>query len=202
MKNYFLHDVNRFIHNKKGAVTIEFIFMMILLTFIFAFLTDLVIVRTTQGKLDNASYSLVSILRERTELYGDRDNGEKDLTDGTQNGDVVLTNSDDLNQFQQLANLLLAGDRNAKKIEVVLERWSQNSYQALSNSTRCKPYQSLDKLKDLSPRSEINNERKIPLYQVTLCTEVGSLFQSLIVNKENQSFGLLSSSSFSVARSR
>lgn len=199
MKNYFLDDVNRFIHNKKGAVTIEFIFMMILLTFVFAFLTDLVILRTTQGKLDNASYSLVSILRERTELYGD--NGGE-LSDGTENSDVVLTNSGDLNQFQQLANLLLAGDRNAKKIEVVLERWSSDNYQILTNSTRCKPYQSLDKLKDLSPRSEVNNERKIPLYQVTLCTEVGSLFQSLIVNKESQSLGLLSSSSFSVARSR
>lgn len=61
MKSHFLSRTRNFISSKKGSVTIEFVFMLVLLLFIFAFLVDFVIVRTTQGKLDNATYSLVNI---------------------------------------------------------------------------------------------------------------------------------------------
>ena len=108
MKNHFLSRTRNFISSKKGSVTIEFVFMLVLLLFIFAFLVDFVIVRTTQGKLDNATYSLVNILRERTQLYNDK-------------GTNTLTTKD-LQDFEKLAKLTLFGDVNSnKQVGVVLE---------------------------------------------------------------------------------
>nr|AAP43993.1 TadF [Aggregatibacter actinomycetemcomitans] len=192
MKKNIITSIKKFFRNKKGAVTLELLFMLILLIFIFAFLTDLVIVRTTQGKLDNASYSLVNILRERNQLYND--NGTEKLK------------STDLTEYEKMAKLILFGDKDSpNKVGVTIEHWEEKKTpEMLTNLGTCQPYRKLDdNLSYLSPRSESanpDNQRKIPLYQVTLCVEVGSFFKNLITRKENQSFGMLSSSSLAVAR--
>ena len=195
MKENLLSKIKDFLPNKRGSVTIEFIFMLILLTFIFAFLADLVIVRSTQGKLDNASYSLVNVLRERIQLFGD--NGTATLTD------------DDLHDFEKVARGLLYGDKNDdnQKVLIVLEHFwrepgsTSNKFERLpSSSNGCEPYRKIEELVHLSPNSEINDGRKIPLYQVTLCAETNSFFKSLYLSKENQSLGLIRSSSLAVSR--
>ena len=195
MKENFLSKIKDFLSNKRGSVTIEFIFMLILLTFIFAFLADFVIVRSTQGKLDNASYSLVNVLRERIQLFGD--NGTATLTD------------DDLHDFEKVARGLLYGDKNDdnQKVLIVLEHFwrepgsTSNKFERLpSSSNGCEPYRKIEELVHLSPNSEINDGRKIPLYQVTLCAETNSFFKSLYLSKENQSLGLIRSSSLAVSR--
>ena len=81
MNNNFLNRVSSFRQSKKGSVTIEFALTLMILVIVFAFLADLVVQRSTQAKLDNTSLSLVSILRERVQLYSD--NGNAALTDGT-----------------------------------------------------------------------------------------------------------------------
>lgn len=195
MKENLLSKIKDFLPNKRGSVTIEFIFMLILLTFIFAFLADFVIVRSTQGKLDNASYSLVNVLRERIQLFGD--NGTATLTD------------DDLHDFEKVARGLLYGDKNDdnQKVLIVLEHFwrepgsTSNKFERLpSSSNGCEPYRKIEELVHLSPNSEINEGRKIPLYQVTLCAETNSFFKSLYLSKENQSLGLIRSSSLAVSR--
>lgn len=195
MKENLLSKIKDFLPNKRGSVTIEFIFMLILLTFIFAFLADFVIVRSTQGKLDNASYSLVNVLRERIQLFGD--NGTATLTD------------DDLHDFEKVARGLLYGDKNNdnQKVLIVLEHFwrepgsTSNKFERLpSSSNGCEPYRKIEELVHLSPNSEINDGRKIPLYQVTLCAETNSFFKSLYLSKENQSLGLIRSSSLAVSR--
>ena len=195
MKENLLSKIKDFLPNKRGSVTIEFIFMLILLTFIFAFLADFVIVRSTQGKLDNASYSLVNVLRERIQLFGD--NGTATLTD------------DDLHDFEKVARGLLYGDKNNdnQKVFIVLEHFwrepgsTSNKFERLpSSSNGCEPYRKIEELVHLSPNSEINDGRKIPLYQVTLCAETNSFFKSLYLSKENQSLGLIRSSSLAVSR--
>ncbi len=195
MKENLLSKIKDFLPNKRGSVTIEFIFMLILLTFIFAFLADFVIVRSTQGKLDNASYSLVNVLRERIQLFGD--NGTATLTD------------DDLHDFEKVARGLLYGDKNDnnQKVFIVLEHFwrepgsTSNKFERLpSSSNGCEPYRKIEELVHLSPNSEINEGRKIPLYQVTLCAETNSFFKSLYLSKENQSLGLIRSSSLAVSR--
>lgn len=195
MKENLLSKIKDFLPNKRGSVTIEFIFMLILLTFIFAFLADFIIVRSTQGKLDNASYSLVNVLRERIQLFGD--NGTATLTD------------DDLHDFEKVARGLLYGDKNDdnQKVFIVLEHFwrepgsTSNKFERLpSSSNGCEPYRKIEELVHLSPNSEINEGRKIPLYQVTLCAETNSFFKSLYLSKENQSLGLIRSSSLAVSR--
>jgi flp pilus assembly protein tadF len=195
MKENFLSKIKDFLSNKRGSVTIEFIFMLILLTFIFAFLADFVIVRSTQGKLDNASYSLVNVLRERIQLFGD--NGTANLTD------------DDLHDFEKVARGLLYGDKNNdnQKVFIVLEHFwrdpvsQKDQFERFPKSSNgCEPYRNIESLVNLSPNSEINNGRKIPLYQVTLCAETNSFFKSLYLSKENQSLGLIRSSSLAVSR--
>ncbi|ATF74168.1 tight adherence pilus pseudopilin TadF [Pasteurella multocida] len=187
MKESGLVKFKHFWKNKKGAVTIEFLFMSMFLIVLFAFLLDLVMLRSTLGKLDNASYTLVSILRERTQLY-DR---------------VAQINIDDHKQFEKLAKKLIYGDQNSnKRIDVVLEYWAQDgSGRRIPNIIGdCKPYKKLSDLSYLSPRSELNNERKIPLYQITLCVETQGLFETILLDKSERSTGLIRSSSMSVSR--
>ena len=206
MNNNFLNRVSFFRQSKKGSVTIEFALTLMILVIVFAFLADLVVQRSTQAKLDNTSLSLVSILRERVQLYND--NGNATLTDGTTGAaggfSVVGSSDGDLNQYIQLANLMLFGDRNANKVKVTLERFFPDSkqYDKVSNSSACEPYKLLNTLEHLSPRSETNNLRKIPLYQVTLCVEVNSFFQSMIAQKGTVSNGFLRSSTFAPARAK
>ncbi|MGC7589352.1 tight adherence pilus pseudopilin TadF [Bisgaard Taxon 46] len=183
----FRSNIIRFYKNKSGSVTIEFVFMLMLLTFIFAFLADLVILRSTTGKLDNTSYSLVNVLRERTQLY------ERNYT----------ITDEDYRQYEQLAKQLVYGDKDSTKpLKIVLEYWSENEKITLPNSpdSSCKPYRKLESVSYLSPKSEINNERKIPLYQVTLCVETHSFFKAILLDKSSHSLGWLRSSSMSVAR--
>ncbi|MDO5053940.1 MAG: tight adherence pilus pseudopilin TadF [Pasteurella oralis] len=188
MKEFSLFRmIKTFLLDKKGSVTIEFLFMSMFLLILFAFLFDLVMLRSTLGKLDNASYTMVSILRERSQLYNR----------------VPQINEADYMQFEKLAKRLLYGDKNSdRKIGIVLEYWAQgDSGRRIPNVVGdCKPYKKLSDLSYLSPRSELNNERKIPLYQVTLCVETHSLFESLLLDESQRSSGLMRSSSMSVSR--
>ncbi len=185
--------INRFFKNKKGSVTIEFFFMVLILGIIFAFMADLVMLRSTLGKLDSASFSLVNVLRERTQLYG---------------GTSSITNSD-LRQFEQLAKFSLFGDKNStQKVDVVLEFWWQDAnggdqVQTERTSANCAPYQPINQLRDLSPFSEVEGrERKVPMYQVTLCIDTrASLFKALVLNDETKTdLGMIRSSTIALSR--
>ncbi|WP_439236180.1 tight adherence pilus pseudopilin TadF [Lonepinella koalarum] len=185
-----------FSSNEKGSVAIEFVLIMIVLAFIFAFMADLVFMRSSLGKLDNASYSLVNVLRERRQLY-----------DETISGSKTITNSD-LVTFRKLASQILYGDNSHDNdVIIVLEQLTFTEetpilpHTKLGDDSKCPPATSLDKLKDLSPRSEINGERKIPLYQVTVCMNIGSgLFRALLAKDSTKLDGMLRSSSLGVSR--
>ncbi|HDR1345159.1 TPA: protein TadF [Pasteurella multocida] len=181
-----MKNLKLFLSDKKGAVTVEFIAMMMFLAFIFAFLSDVIVMRSTMGKLDNASYTLVNILRERLQLYA----GTADISDR------------DYKQMELLAKRLIYGDQNSKEeLNIVLEYWSEKKQTRLPHAiNRCQPYRNLRDLSYLSPKSEFNNERRIPLYQVTVCVESKSLFQALLVSKRDRVEGLMRSSSMSVSR--
>ena len=187
----FYNRIKGFIRNKKGSVTIEFFFSVLLFAIMFAFMVDLIMIRSSLGKLDNASYTLVNLLRERKNLYSDRPND--DIT------------SLDVQQYKELAKLLLFNDKNDKsKVYLTLEyKASETTRSVLGDSGLCAPYSSLDTLWALSPRSESSvrsGERKVPLYQVTICIETGSLFKALLVDKSARDGNFVRSSSFSVAR--
>ncbi len=188
-----LSEISRFCKNKKGAVTVEFFFMVLLLGILFAFMADLVVLRSTLGKLDSASFSLANVLRDRTQLYEGRERIEQD----------------ELRRFQQLAKFLIFGDKNSnEKIEVVLERWWQDvnggdQVQVVGNIANCQPYKPINELRDLSPYSEVENrERKVPLYQVTICINArASLFKAIVLNDATKTdLGMIRSSTVAVSR--
>ena len=90
------------------------------------------------------------------------------------------------------------------KVYLTLEyKASETTRSVLGDSGQCAPYSSLDTLWALSPRSESSvrsGERKVPLYQVNICIETGSLFKALLVDKSARDGNFVRSSSFSVAR--
>ncbi len=191
----FNTQIKSFSSNKKGSVTIEFVLIMIVLAVIFAFMADLVFVRSTLGKLDNASYSLVNILRERNQLY----NGSETISQ-----DTKIANND-LVTFKKLASGILYGS-NDHDAMIILEQLTfngstPNTPTVLGDTTKCQPSTPLRQRADLSPRSEANGERKIPLYQVTVCMETGSgLFRALVAGDSAKSNGMLRSTSLAVSR--
>ncbi|QLB12347.1 tight adherence protein F [Bisgaardia hudsonensis] len=192
--------VNRFksfIRQQQGAITIEFLLITIVLLLILVFMADLAILRSNLGKLDNATYSLVNILRERTQLHN--------------NSEEITANEAD--QFKKLAKKLIYDDVNTQKeISVILEslsfatpRSAQDDPAATyktfgDNNSDCKPYMSLNGLKSIAPRSESKNGRKIPLYQITICIPNYSLFKAVTLNDRNQSKQMIRSSSATVSR--
>ncbi|SEQ84143.1 tight adherence pilus pseudopilin TadF [Basfia succiniciproducens] len=187
-----ISPLRRFIRQQRGSVTIEFVFMLILLILILAFMTDLAMLRSTTGRLDNISYSLANILRERTQLY-----------DGKENLATENVNNRDVNNFKLLAKRMAFGDKNSnKEIYVVLEYLApQNSvYRIIGDSAKCEPYDSLQGLENLSPRSEINDTRKIPLYQVTVCVPNYSFFSALVPGVAKNMKETIRSSSITVSR--
>ena len=179
----------RIIKNEKGSVIIEFFFMVMFLLIIFAFMADLVILRSTLGKLDNASYSLVNLLRERNQLSP----GVRDI------------NTTELRKYEELAKLLIYGDRYSKNdITVILEfKERENQTTVQGDTSKCPQYRPLASLWHLAPLSEPDtngNQRKIPLYQVTLCVETNSLFRAILLDKKSRIKNLVRSSSLAVAR--
>ena len=191
-----------FLRNSRGSVTIEFVVVLLVLLFMLVFMADLAILRSNMGKLDNLSYSLVNVLRERTQLYG---KGNESLT-GTEEQKKM-----DINQFRQLAKGMFFGDPNSsKKLYIVLSSIEFNNAAidqvpteknniTLGDIGQCKPSTNLSSMENIAPRSELNNERTIPIYQVTVCIPSYSIFKAIIAG-EASSGRTLRSSSIAVVR--
>ncbi|WP_386689550.1 tight adherence pilus pseudopilin TadF [Lonepinella sp. MS14437] len=207
-----------FSSNEKGSVAIEFVLIMIVLAILFAFMADLVFVRSTLGKLDNASYSLVNVLRERNRLTIDSETNSTDAgaseTNVQDTGASKTTLADErkitnkeLVTFKKLASQILYGKgHDHNDVMIVLEQLTftgatSSTLTTLGDTSKCKPSTTLDRRANLSPRSEANGERKIPLYQVTVCMETGSgLFRALVADDSAKSNGMLRSTSLAVSR--
>lgn len=196
----------KFLLNKKGSVTIEFVLLLIVLVIMFTFMFDLVLMRSTIGKLERTSYSLLNIVKEKSEFHSNRN--------------TLLFS--DVQQMQELATSLMYGEngKNKKQVDVYLEylelenpkdrndrtRAVINQEGIGSSPTSCKPFKQIVDLKDSSPISEGQGAasnpvpRSVPIYQVTVCTEVDSLFKSILVSKQGQSLGLLRASSLGPER--
>ncbi|MDP8170830.1 tight adherence pilus pseudopilin TadF [Pasteurella skyensis] len=195
-----------FIKNSKGAVAIEFVFMIILLTFMLVFMVDLAMLRSNLGKLDNMSYSLVNVLRERTQLYGKGNESfarSRKVAGKLENRDIT--------NFRKLAKYMAFGNTQSdKELFLVLEslQFQRSSptaepvlnYTALGDTGQCAPATNLQNLKAIAPRSEIDERRTIPLYQVTVCLKNYSIFRAIVLDESEQSGRLLRSSSVAVAR--
>lgn len=202
MKNSLI----KFLSNKKGAVAVEFMLLLIVLVIMFAFMFDLVLMRSTVGKLERTSYSLLNVVKE-SRVYGKVISHKDPFTQS------------DIDSMQKLATTLMHGDSssNSKKVEIYLEyleledgagndrasRKVKNGYPIVKESSnQCKPSIPISNLIPSSPvvesvgnNTKSSNDSSRGLYRVTVCAEVNSLFKSILVSKQNQSSGLLQASS-------
>lgn len=197
-----------FLKGNRGSAVIEFFFSAIVLLLLLFFMIDLAFTRGTIGKLDNLSYSMVNLLRERTQLYG---KGNEDLSaPELKNGKIVYK---DVENFRRLAKAMYYGDSHSDKpLYIVLRSLQFNAtpptQKAVLNDTQsqpqgdtaqCTPTTDLTTLANIAPRSELDNYRTLPLYQVTVCVPSHSIFESFIAG--NAAAGrVLRSSSVSVGR--
>ena len=58
-------------YKQKGTFAIEFALVGVFLAVIIAFSGDVIVKVSVKGKLDRLSYSIVSLAKEKTQLYGD-----------------------------------------------------------------------------------------------------------------------------------
>lgn len=184
--------LKKFKKEKTGSVTIEFAFMLLFLGIMLVFMVDLVLVRSTMGKLDSVSYSLVNILRERNAFY--KDNPDK-------------VTEQDVKKLRDVAQTLLYGKGSSQKVDIAIEQLTYTGDQAVvtndGDGKECSAARPLGKHPELSPYSQSVNlakQRQVPVYQVTLCVEITSPFKYFLLNKENRATHGIRSSSVSVSR--
>lgn len=155
--------------NTQGAIIIEFVFVIFIITLLIKILISIANHYSNVGKLDRISYSLAGIVRERALLY-DNDN--------------ILT-QEQVDQIKRLADNMLSNSVNyvnnqtfAIKIETLHFNQTESSLDedksidetrslSFNSGGACEPNRPLNELAQLSPFS--NAGRWIPLYQVTLC---------------------------------
>ena len=144
----------------SGVVAIEASIIFSVLAILCMAMVDYGFWVTRKSALEAVSYSLVSVLRERTYLYAGREN----------------ITQQDLDQLTKLAGTML-GDKTFSELCITIERVDFEkkitnkiaTYTQLSGgakSCRLKPAVSLKELTGLSSWS--NRNRWVPLYQVTL----------------------------------
>ncbi|MFQ1050754.1 tight adherence pilus pseudopilin TadF [Avibacterium paragallinarum] len=210
--------LNAFFRQQKGTITVEFALMLILLCLLIVFMTDVFIARSTIGKLDRTSYSLLNVIKERA---------NSGISDSK--GNIPdLPNSDELERLTLLANRLLFDDPNDKRAIVILEalefKLPENKQRSLKvakslslisstgqNGARgCKPQTSLQtEAASIVPLSEMG--RFVPIIRVTVCIpKIPSMFLALSnalspsngsakarENYHSSSIGVIRASSFS-----
>ncbi|RTZ14465.1 ATP-binding protein [Vibrio aquaticus] len=148
---------------QRGTFSIEFAIVGVFFSVLLAFSGDVIIKLSVKGKLDRLSYSLVNVVKERTQLYG----AEYEL-------DAKEVN--DVNQLAVNSLKRTFGAFDESKYGLLVEELSfksvgePNPVIALSRgSVSCHVGESIDKLEHLTVVS--NRGREMPLYRVTLCYE-------------------------------
>ncbi|AIL32365.1 tight adherence pilus pseudopilin TadF [Basilea psittacipulmonis] len=192
-----MNTIKKFWRTQRASVSIEFVLIIFILCLLIGFVLDLVLLRSTEGKLDRVSYSVLNLIKERTAFYG----SEQSASQATLEKDVQT--------IKPIAAYLLYGNAQAPidmYVEVVSFKTPDETavktrrpvidvYSKIGNS-ECVPAVPLDQLlkeKQIAVYSEKN--RFLPLYQVTVCAKQSSVFKGLIVASQNKyAFGLRSSS--------
>ncbi len=168
---------------------IEFSVIGLLFGVLIVFAQDMTIKLSMKGKLDRLSYSAVSLIRERTQLYDE--NMYMTATDANLIDRVVraslsrTTGSFESGKYGMRIEELTYNSSNNPNVLVVFNRGAQicNVTQTLSQREG-----------DLSVTTTWG--RKSPLYRVTLCYET----DNLLAGKLDSGFTTVSSTSVSLGR--
>ncbi len=215
MNKSFFQYLKCFICDNKGSIIIEFFFSIVLLMLLLFFMVDLAIMRGNLAKLDNISYSMVTLLRERTQLYRQCIPTAKNCTSPEKT--PVETEKrenlkeEDVEPLVNLARQAYYGKNSKKPLYMIIK--SLRFKDANPNNGKidektggdsdlsiCSPTAKLDDFKQVAPHSELDFTRIIPLYQVTICVPAEISFFKSFIGETQFKDGLLRSSSIAVGR--
>ncbi|MEN3262213.1 tight adherence pilus pseudopilin TadF [Sodalis endosymbiont of Spalangia cameroni] len=171
------------ITNQHASVAVEICLLISLFGFLLVYLTFITVCISTQGKLDRLSYSLVGILRERTVLYPPHQPlSSADVEELYAVAKIILhdmhINGDLSNLSIKAEELVFRGDKKANN--TLVNRTSPapgdgipeyHFFRAGKKSDNCEAPARLDTLGALSPDNNLYGKQ--PLYQVTLCYQIG-----------------------------
>ncbi|MGN2611050.1 tight adherence pilus pseudopilin TadF [Aliivibrio fischeri] len=157
---------------QRGIFSIEFAIVGICFSLLLAFSGDVIIKLSIKGKLDRLSYSLVNVLKERTQLYG---------------MDYQLTSEevDSLNKIAKNSLSRTFGNFDVNKYGMLVEELSFSEVDVPNpvisehrGAETCHVNKSIGQLKELTVLSV--RGRTMPLYRVALCYESDNWFGDLV----------------------
>ncbi|WP_159064974.1 tight adherence pilus pseudopilin TadF [Thaumasiovibrio subtropicus] len=177
---------------QKGAFAVEMALVASVMVFVLAFTTDVVLNQSLKGKLDRMSYSMVNILKERTQLYNAGDVLDSDQVDELY--DVLL---------QSLGRTVGGFDATQLGMYVEQQKFTEDDdpiepqvgVHLFSRGTlACQPAVSLRQRESLSVVTTF--DRRATLYMVTICYQGKNWFGELM----DENYGLVRSYSIMIGR--
>nr|WP_159063831.1 tight adherence pilus pseudopilin TadF [Thaumasiovibrio occultus] len=168
-------NLSNSLKRQRGTFTVELALVAGVMIFVLAFTTDVVVNQSIKGKLDRMSYSLVNVLKERTQLYSN-----DDVVDDLEIDQLYDIARDSLQRTMgQFDNALLGMYVEQQKFtndDQPIE--PQVGVHLFSRGANCLPPDTLRSQSDLSVVTTF--DRRAILYKVTLCYQGNNWFGSLM----------------------
>ncbi|MCF6454697.1 ATP-binding protein [Vibrio sp. MMG022] len=157
---------------QRGTFSIEFAIVGIFFSLLLAFSGDVIIKLSVKGKLDRLTYSLVNVVKERTQLYGADYELSKEEADDV---DTIIRHSLErtFGNFQTSQYGLQVEELSFAAVDkpnpVIIEK---------RGAIDCQVGEDISSLSSLSVVS--NRGRQMPLYRVSVCYETDNWIGSLL----------------------
>jgi len=166
----------------RGNFTVEFAIVGLFFSLLLVFSGDVIIKLATKGKLDRLSYSLVSVLKERTQLYS----GDEVLSTEAVNLKTIAVNS--LNRtFTNFED---------EDFSMCVEGLTFDASNLAKPVNYSCSWTASETLAELSTFSVITSMQQAPVYRVTLSYETDNWIGDLL----GETFTTVTSSSVMVGR--
>lgn len=173
---------------KKGMFTVEFGLISVVFAILLLLVGDTVVKLSMKGQLDRLSYSMVNVLKERTQLYG-KDNNTLNSSDAA---NLLLIAGRSLSRTNR--NSFKRTDLNGTVEMLKFDSRNQASSTSINVRAGCHLSRKINQLSNLSVTTTWG--RKAVLYRVTLCYETDN-FAGRFFGKK---FTTVQSSSLSIGR--
>ncbi len=161
---------------QRGTFAIELALVASVMIFVLAFTTDVVLNQSVKGKLDRMSYSIVNIMKERTQLYAANDVIDSDQVD--QIYEVLIQSlTRTIGSFEASQLGMYVEQQKFTADDVPIE--PQVGVHLFSRGTlACNPPTSLRNQEMLSVVTTF--DRRATLYMVTICYQGNNWFGELM----------------------
>lgn len=147
---------------QRGLFSIEFALLGVMFSTMLIFTADIVVKLSVQGKLDRLSYSLVNVIKERTQLYG-KDNYD---IDSSMVADIYKIAEGSLSRTMSSYDAKNVGG------EFELLKFDLDGKQLVTSISQGRGCTMSDTIAQKSDLSMVTSwGRRATLYRVTLCYE-------------------------------